>query len=113
MLKYKEDFEKSLETIGYEHESIIDENGMKYWFDVDKTTLRWLENNDKQLVIPITYYKDIYRTTIETVGQNNDIELKMSKSDLGYCQIDDNEIQSIINKDPDGLRYRITLEYIN
>lgn len=113
MLKYKEDFEKSLETIGYEHESIIDENGMKYWFDVDKTTLRWLENNDKQLVIPITYYKDIYRTTIETVGQNNDIELKMSKSDLGYCQIDDNEIQSIINKDLDGLRYRITLEYIN
>lgn len=116
MLKYKQDFEDNLETIGYDHEYTVGDTGLTYWFDIDKTTLGWLEaiqgDSEKSLVVPVTYYKNIYKATIERVGQTEPVELAINKSDLGYCQIDDNDIQQIIGKDPDGLRYRITLEYI-
>lgn len=128
MLKYKQDFEDNLETIGYDHEYTVGDTGLTYWFDIDKTTLGWLEglwdgqssesnNSDskKSLAVPITYYKDIYKATIEKVGtdgQTEQVELTINKSDLGYCQIDDSDIQQVIGKDPDGLRYRITIQYI-
>lgn len=127
MLKYKKDFEDNLETIGYDHEYTVGDTGLTYWFDIDKTTLGWLEaiqdSNDedgceKNLVVPVTYYKGIYKATIEKVGTSEDIEreeqadLTINKSDLGYCQIDGTDIQQVIDKDPDGLRYRITIQYI-
>ena len=126
MLKYKQDFEQNLETIGYDHEYTVEDTGLIYWFDIDKTTLGWLESlqagsdeggssSDKSLVVPVTYYKVIYKATIEKVGQTEQeelVELSINKSDLGYCQIDDSEIQQVIDKDPDGLRYRITIQYI-
>lgn len=121
MLKYKQDFEDNLETIGYDHEYTVGDTGLTYWFDIDKTTLGWLESlqtssdesgSEKSLVVPVTYYKGIYKATIEKVGQAEPVELAINKSDLGYCQIADSDIQQIIGKDPDGLRYRITLEYI-
>ena len=124
MLKYKQDFEQNLETIGYGHEYTVEDTGLIYWFDIDKTTLGWLESlqagsdeggSEKSLVVPVTYYKGIYKATIEKVGQTEQeelVELSINKSDLGYCQIDDSEIQQVIDKDPDGLRYRITIQYI-
>ena len=124
MLKYKQDFEQNLETIGYDHEYTVEDTGLIYWFDIDKTTLGWLESlqagsdeggSEKSLVVPVTYYKGIYKATIEKVGQTEQeelAELSINKSDLGYCQIDDNEIQQVIDKDPDGLRYRLTIQYI-
>ena len=124
MLKYKQDFEQNLETIGYGHEYTVEDTGLIYWFDIDKTTLGWLESlqagsdegdSEKSLVVPVTYYKGIYKATIEKVGQTEQeelAELSINKSDLGYCQIDDNEIQQVIDKDPDGLRYRLTIQYI-
>lgn len=126
MLKYKQDFEQNLETIGYDHEYTVEDTGLTYWFDIDKTTLGWLESlqagsdeggssSEKSLVVPVTYYKGIYKATIEKVGQTEQeelVELSINKSDLGYCQIDDSEIQQVIDKDPDGLRYRITIQYI-
>ena len=126
MLKYKQDFEQNLETIGYGHEYTVEDTGLIYWFDIDKTTLGWLESlqagsdeggssSEKSLVVPVTYYKGIYKATIEKVGQTEQeelVELSINKSDLGYCQIDDNEIQQVIDKDPDGLRYRLTIQYI-
>lgn len=124
MLKYKRDFEQNLETIGYDHEYTVEDTGLTYWFDIDKTTLGWLENlqassdegdSEKSLVVPVTYYKGIYKATIEKVGQTEQkelVELSINKSDLGYCQIDDSEIQQVIDKDPDGLKYRITIQYI-
>lgn len=124
MLKYKQDFEQNLETIGYDHEYTVEDTGLTYWFDIDKTTLGWLESlqagsdeggSEKSLVVPVTYYKGIYKATIEKVGQTEQeefAELSINKSDLGYCQIDDSEIQQVIDKDPDGLRYRITIQYI-
>lgn len=116
MLKYKQDFEDNIETIGYDYEYTVGDTGLTYWFDIDKTTLGWIEaiqgDSEKSLVVPVTYYKNIYKATIERVGQTEPVELAINKSDLGYCQIDDNDIQQIIGKDPDGLRYRITLEYI-
>lgn len=126
MLKYKQDFEQNLETIGYDHESTVEDTGLIYWFDIDKTTLGWLESlqvgsdegdssSEKSLVVPVTYYKGIYKATIEKVGVPEDaeqVDLTINKSDLGYCQIDDSEIQQVIDKDPDGLRYRITIQYI-
>lgn len=124
MLKYKQDFEQNLETIGYDHEYTVGDTGLTYWFDIDKTTLGWLESlqassdegdSEKRLVVPVTYYKGIYKATIEKVGQTGQeelVELSINKSDLGYCQIDDSEIQQAIDKDPDGLRYRITIKYI-
>ena len=124
MLKYKQDFEQNLETIGYDHEYTVEDTGLIYWFDIDKTTLGWLESlqagsdegdSEKSLVVPVTYYKGIYKATIEKVGQTQKeelAELSINKSDLGYCQIDDNEIQQVIDKDPDGLRYRLTIQYI-
>lgn len=132
MLKYKQDFEQNLETIGYDHEYTVGDTGLTYWFDIDKTTLGWIENlqvgsdegdndeagNEKSLVVPITYYKGIYKATIEKVGASEDaeqeelVELSINKSDLGYCQIDDSDIQQVIDKDPDGLRYRLTIQYI-
>lgn len=124
MLKYKKDFEDNLETIGYDHEYTVGDTGLIYWFDIDKTTLGWLEaiqdsndgdGSEKNLVVPVTYYKGIYRATIEKVGTNGQtelVELSINKSDLGYCQIDDSDIQQVIGKDPDGLRYRITIQYI-
>lgn len=124
MLKYKKDFEDNLETIGYDHEYTVGDTGLIYWFDIDKTTLGWLEaiqdsndgdGSEKNLVVPVTYYKGIYRATIEKVGTNGQtelVELTINKSDLGYCQIDDSEIQQVIDKDPDGLRYRLTIKYI-
>lgn len=127
MLKYKKDFEDNLETIGYDHEYTVGDTGLTYWFDIDKTTLGWLEaiqdSNDedgceKNLVVPVTYYKGIYKATIEKVGTSEDIDreeqadLTINKSDLGYCQIDGTDIQQVIDKDPDGLRYRITIQYI-
>lgn len=124
MLKYKQDFEQNLETIGYDHEYTVEDTGLTYWFDIDKTTLGWLESlqagsdegdSEKSLVVPVTYYKGIYKATIEKVGQTEQeelAELSINKSDLGYCQIDDSDIQQVIDKDPDGLRYRITIQYI-
>lgn len=121
MLKYKQDFEDNLETIGYDHEYTVGDTGLTYWFDIDKTTLGWIEaiqadeggrNNEKNLVVPVTYYKGIYKATIEKVGQTEPVELAINKSNLGYCQIADSDIQQIIGKDPDGLRYRITIQYI-
>ena len=124
MLKYKQDFEQNLETIGYDHEYTVGDTGLTYWFDIDKTTLGWLDglqacsdegDSEKSLVVPITYYKGIYKATIEKVGQTEQkelVELSINKSDLGYCQIDNSEIQQVIDKDPDGLRYRITIQYI-
>lgn len=124
MLKYKKDFEDNLETIGYDHEYTVGDTGLIYWFDIDKTTLGWLEaiwdsndgdGSEKNLVVPVTYYKGIYRATIEKVGTNGQtelVELTINKSDLGYCQIDDSNIQQVIGKDPDGLRYRLTIKYI-
>ena len=124
MLKYKQDFEQNLETIGYDHEYTVEDTGLIYWFDIDKTTLGWLESlqagsdegdSEKSLVVPVTYYKGIYKATIEKVGQTEQeelAELSINKSDLGYCQIDDSDIQQVIDKDPDGLRYRITIQYI-
>ena len=124
MLKYKQDFEQNLETIGYDHEYTVEDTGLIYWFDIDKTTLGWLESlqagsdegdSEKSLVVPVTYYKGIYKATIEKVGQTEQeelVELSINKSDLGYCQIDDSEIQQVIDKDPDGLRYRLTIQYI-
>ena len=124
MLKYKQDFEQNLETIGYDHEYTVEDTGLIYWFDIDKTTLGWLESlqagsdegdSEKSLVVPVTYYKGIYKATIEKVGQTEQeelVELSINKSDLGYCQIDDSDIQQVIDKDPDGLRYRLTIQYI-
>lgn len=122
MLKYKQDFEDNLETIGYEHGQSVSESGLTYWFDIDKTTLGWIESlqtddkdDEKNLVVPVTYYKGIYKATIEKVGQiegAGQVELEISKSDLGYCQIDDSDIQQVIGKDSDGLRYRITIQYV-
>ena len=124
MLKYKKDFEDNLETIGYEHGQSVSESGLTYWFDIDKTTLGWLEaiqdsniegDSEESLVVPITYYKGIYKATIEKVGTNGQVEpveMAINKSDLGYCQIDGTDIQQVIDKDPDGLRYRITIQYI-
>lgn len=115
-LKYKQNFEDNLETIGYDHEYTVGDTGLTYWFDIDKTTLGWLEaiqgDSEKSLVVPVTYYKGIYKATIEKVGQTEPVELVINKSDLGYCQIADSDIQQIIGKDPDGLRYRITIQYI-
>lgn len=127
MLKYKKDFEDNLETIGYDHEYTVGDTGLTYWFDIDKTTLGWLEaiqdsndegDSEESLVVPVTYYKGIYKATIEKVGTSEDIEreeqadLTINKSDLGYCQIDGTDIQQVIDKDTDGLRYRITIQYI-
>lgn len=129
MLKYKQDFEQNIETIGYDHEYTVGDTGLIYWFDIDKTTLDWLESlqassdegdsngagSEKSLVVPVTYYKGIYKATIEKVGQTEQeelVELSINKSDLGYCQIDDSDIQQVMDKDPDGLRYRLTIQYI-
>lgn len=124
MLKYKQDFEDNLETIGYDHEYTVGDTGLTYWFDIDKTTLGWIESlqarqdSEKSLVVPVTYYKGIYKATIEKAGttesdeQIEPVELAINKSDLGYCQIADSDIQQVIGKDSDGLRYRITIQYI-